>query len=584
MTFVSFTSLLLLLLLCSSVLSHRLSANFTVAMPKYSSPIAYVPTTPIICYIYDPNCFFNYFPPVYPSTYHFDVYKRQIGLMRRNYVTPAFSGTQAGIQTQFNLHGKLNQNIPKPNMQNDYSTPKFVVNRPVFGALGNVPPKSAQNNLLQSLHNPVYRPHHSVELIKNTSTPSPTTNSLTTESLSYSNIETTRKSLNFRPNTSYEQWNANMYSNFEVMAKFIRSLDILERKFYKVTFEKLTSSSPIERKENGISFIQTGIFLQLTLMALSSEVDVETRREIDKCIGLELSDREKIYILREMISSLPKTSDALKFRLSSRLVVGRRWALKPQLQHGLAPAMRLRIDRVNTSDTAQALTDTLNKMVEKDSKGAMRDTFEEEELSEGMCAVLLSTMYVRARWRSAPTVLNGTHAFLDSAAAPQRTMRMIRINDIMRYTELNEWDAEAIEIFYATPGLSLLLLVPRGRSLRQLAGHVADTSIYHVLDRMYTLRVAVTLPLYTLRMTLLLPNKLQAMGISRLVDDEDAECSELRLSHAVQRLMFWAEAGRNAFKDDEWDEAPELELVVNRPYIFFLRRRNITIMNGHFVL
>lgn len=40
------------------------------------------------------------------------------------------------------------------------------------------------------------------------------------------------------------------------------------------------------------------------------------------------------------------------------------------------------------------------------------------------------------------------------------------------------------------------------------------------------------------------------MGISRLVDDEDAECSELRLSHAVQRLMFWAEAGRNAFKDD----------------------------------
>ncbi|XP_014360536.2 serpin B10 [Papilio machaon] len=370
------------------------------------------------------------------------------------------------------------------------------------------------------------------------------------------------------------------------MAKFIRSLDSLERKFYKVTFEKLTSSSPVERKENGISFVQTGVFLHLALMALSTEVDVETRREIEECIALELTDREKMYILREIISSLPKTSDALKFRLSSRLVVGRSQALRPQFQHGVAPAMRLRIDRVNTTNTAQALTDTLNKMVEKDSKGAMRDTFEEEELSEGMRAVLLSTMYVRARWRSAPTVLNGTHSFLDSDSAPQRTMRMIRINDIMRYTELNEWDAEAIEIFYATPGLSLLLLVPRGRSLRQLAGHVADTSIYHVLDRMYTLRVAVTLPLYTLRMTLLLPNKLQAMGISRLVDDSDAECSELRLSHAVQRLMFWAEAGRNAFKDDgiEWDEAPELELVVNRPYVFFVRWRNITIMNGHFVL
>ncbi|KPI93288.1 Serpin B10 [Papilio xuthus] len=571
-------------------------------MPKYTSPTAFAPNTPIMCYT-ELHCFYTYFShPVYPSTYPYldAINKRQIGLIRHNYVTPAFpSGTrQTGIQAPFNLYGKLNKNpIPKPNIQTDITSNNVTkANQPVFyGALGNKPSNAAanvNNHLLQSLHNPVYKPNANiVEPIRNSSVSATTTNSPTTDTLSYISSSrittvTTRKPLNFRPNTSYEHWNSNMYSNFEIMAKFIRSLDSLERKFYKATFEKLTLSSPVERKENGISFVQTGIFLHLALMALSSEVDVETRREIEKCIDLELTDREKIYILREIVSSLPKTSDALKFRLSSRFVMGRRRPLKPQFQHGLAPAMRLRIDRLNTTDTAQALTDSLNKMVEKDSKGAMRDTFEEEELSEGMCAVLLSTMYLRARWRSAPTVLNGTHSFLDSDSAPQRTMRMIRINDIMRYTELHEWDAEAIEIFYATPGLSLLLLVPRGRSLRQLAGHVADTSIYHVLDRMYTLRVAVTLPLYTLRMTLLLPNKLQSMGISRLVDDSDAECNELRLSHAVQRLMFWQEAGRNAFKDDgiEWDEAPELELVVNRPYVFFVRWRNVTIMNGHFVL
>ncbi|CAH2068528.1 unnamed protein product, partial [Iphiclides podalirius] len=101
---------------------------------------------------------------------------------------------------------------------------------------------------------------------------------------------------------------------------------------------------------------------------------------------------------------------------------------------------------------------------------------------------------------------------------------------------------------------------------------------------MYSLRVAVSLPLYTLRMTLLLPGKLQSMGFSRLVDV--GQCEDVRLSHGVQRLMFWAEAGRNAFKDDgiEWDEVPELEILVNRPYIFFVRWRNITIMNGNFVL
>lgn len=40
------------------------------------------------------------------------------------------------------------------------------------------------------------------------------------------------------------------------------------------------------------------------------------------------------------------------------------------------------------------------------------------------------------------------------------------------------------------------------------------------------------------------------MGIRRLVDIGNGDCEDVRLSHAVQRLMFWSEAGRNAFKDD----------------------------------
>lgn len=41
------------------------------------------------------------------------------------------------------------------------------------------------------------------------------------------------------------------------------------------------------------------------------------------------------------------------------------------------------------------------------------------------------------------------------------------------------------------------------------------------------------------------------MGMSRLTEINNSNrCNEIKLSHAVQRLMFWAEAGRNAFKDD----------------------------------
>lgn len=68
---------------------------------------------------------------------------------------------------------------------------------------------------------------------------------------------------------------------------------------------------------------------------------------------------------------------------------------------------------------------------------------------------------------------------------------------------------QAIEISYATPGLTLLMLVPKEPTLRKLVEKVTGAGLERVLAVMHQLRAAVTLPLYTLRMTLLLPNKLE---------------------------------------------------------------------------
>ncbi|XP_045486517.1 glia-derived nexin isoform X3 [Pieris rapae] len=248
---------------------------------------------------------------------------------------------------------------------------------------------------------------------------------------------------------------------------------------------------------------------------------------------------------------------------------------------GAAAAGRIKIEHLNDTQTPEKLTAILNNMVEIDSGGALRDTFEDHELSEGVCVILMTTVYLRARWRSPPTLLNGTFPFYDDER--ERNARMIRINDIMGYADLPEWDAEALEIKYATTGLSLVLVVPKGRSLRDVAAHMSTTSIQSIVRGMQSKRIAATLPLFTLRMTLLLPSKMQTMGITRLMDKQ---CEGLRLSHAIQRIMFWSEAGRYAFKDDgiEWDETPEQRIIFDRPYLFYVRWHNVTILNGNFVL
>lgn len=94
--------------------------------------------------------------------------------------------------------------------------------------------------------------------------------------------------------------------------------------------------------------------------------------------------------------------------------------------------------------------------MEIDSGGAIHDTFDEDDVSGGVTAVLVSTLYVRGRWRAAPTVLNGTMHFRDAEDAPRRTVRMMRINDVMSYADLREWDAQVSSPNFAS-GLKVFL-------------------------------------------------------------------------------------------------------------------------------
>ncbi|XP_063832644.1 uncharacterized protein LOC135081777 isoform X2 [Ostrinia nubilalis] len=297
----------------------------------------------------------------------------------------------------------------------------------------------------------------------------------------------------------------------DLLDSYSVSLDELERKFYSITFNKLKSISPEGRRENGISFVQSGLFLSLQLMAFSTETDENTTAEIDQCLGLNITKSDKINIIKDVLSDMPKSNFDLKWRWSSRLVLGAEQNVSEDFRSGAASALQLFLGKFHGNETDKILAQTLNHMVEEDSGGAIRDTFDPEELSDGVRAVALTTLYMRGRWRSAPTVLNGSRPFRDADGSPPRTVRMIRLNDYVRYANFEDWKFQAIEIFYATRGLSLLMLVPDGRSLRGLADRLETLSIADISKRMISMRIAVTMPLYTLRMTLLLPSKFKAV-------------------------------------------------------------------------
>lgn len=54
--------------------------------------------------------------------------------------------------------------------------------------------------------------------------------------------------------------------------------------------------------------------------------------------------------------------------------------------------------------------------------------------------------------------------------------------------------------------------------------------------------------------------------------------------HILYRYFVRSKDNILWFTGIEWDEPPELELVVDRPYLFFVRWHNLTLMCGNFVL
>lgn len=76
--------------------------------------------------------------------------------------------------------------------------------------------------------------------------------------------------------------------------------------------------------------------------------------------------------------------------------------------------------------------------------------------------------------------------------------------------------SQAVEIQYDTDGMTLLAIIPRGTSLNNVAKQVSAFGTSFVEDRLQPKRLEITLPIYTLRMTLLLPEKMKRVSQLKL--------------------------------------------------------------------
>lgn len=76
-----------------------------------------------------------------------------------------------------------------------------------------------------------------------------------------------------------------------------------------------------------------------------------------------LNFQETVNIIRDMISSLPQSTDKLKFRRASRLMLWPGKEVSQKFRAGAANALELSVEHFNGSETTTQITTILNQKV-----------------------------------------------------------------------------------------------------------------------------------------------------------------------------------------------------------------------------
>lgn len=75
----------------------------------------------------------------------------------------------------------------------------------------------------------------------------------------------------------------------------------------------------------------------------------------------------------------------------------------------------------------------------------MKDIFDESDLrGSDTSIVIVSSIYYRNKWLYSPTVLNDTMNFRIKEFGKNESIKMYRINGMMPYANIIEWDAQVI--------------------------------------------------------------------------------------------------------------------------------------------
>lgn len=236
-----------------------------------------------------------------------------------------------------------------------------------------------------------------------------------------------------------------------------------------------------------------------------------------------------------------------------------------------------------SEESREETRETINRWVEQETRGRIRDLIQPEDLSALTRLVLTNAIYFKGAWEL---------AFDPEATRPMpfhlmtgETAEVPMMHQVSRFLYAENAMAQLLELPYAGGDLSMVVLLPREGALDELESKLDPETVGSWLAAASRQEVEVFIPRFTLEQRVVLNDVLQGLGVVDAFDQQRADFSgmsedrDLHISRVIhQTFVEVNEEGTEAagatgvgMRTTSLPLNPPPVFRADRPFVFMIR-------------
>nr|CAD7569671.1 unnamed protein product [Timema californicum] len=269
----------------------------------------------------------------------------------------------------------------------------------------------------------------------------------------------------------------------------------------------------------------------------------ETAEQIATGISLPAERNLALDGFRHLLSSFKSTSN-LTLEIANKVFTQQNYVIKEDFQALVKKSFLSEAQALNFADNVVS-AGVINQWVEEKTKNKIKDLISPDMLDSLTRLVMVNAVYFKGNWQDQfKPEMTTTEPFYVSAEV-KKDVRMMHLKKHFRYSEVDELEAQVLELPYEERQVSMVILLPNDRNgLPNLEAKLTSEKLTEVLSQLHSTEVNVSIPRFKLEDTIDLNSVLQEMGMNNMFEDSadfsgiTDDAAGLKVSQVVQKAFI----------------------------------------------